>query len=105
LEEKDNKKEIKETYHWDDDTSAEGETEVKVKRSKKVEKRQIKELEKNRKKGVLKDFQRSRITKKGKIGLIASRNYCCYCMVCPFFRGVIRNFWPGIRYDKNTCQV
>jgi parvulin-like peptidyl-prolyl isomerase len=72
LEEKDNKKEIKETYHWDNDTSAEGESEVKVKRSKKVEKRQIKELEKNRKKEVLKDLQRSRITKKGKIGIIAA---------------------------------
>jgi parvulin-like peptidyl-prolyl isomerase len=72
LEEKDNKKEIKETYHWDNDTSAEGESEAKVKRSKKVEKRQIKELEKNRKKEVLKDLQRSRITKKGKIGIIAA---------------------------------
>jgi parvulin-like peptidyl-prolyl isomerase len=70
LEEKDNKKEVKDTYHWDDDTSIKEEPDVKVKRSKKVEKRQIKEIEKNRKKGVLKDLQRSRITKKGRIGII-----------------------------------
>jgi len=72
LEEKDNKKEIKDTYHWDNDTSGKEEPEVKVKRSKKVEKRQIKEIEKNRKKGVLKDLQKSRITKKGRIGIIAA---------------------------------
>jgi len=57
LEEKDDKKEIKDTYHWDADTSGKEEPEVKVKRSKKVEKRQLKELEKNRKKGVLKELQ------------------------------------------------
>ena len=72
MEEKDNKKEIKDTYHWDNDTSGKEEPEVKVKRSKKVEKRQIKEIEKNRKKGVLKDLQKSRITKKGRIGIIAA---------------------------------
>ncbi len=72
MEEKDNKTEIKNTYHWDDDASVKEEPEVKVKRSKKVEKRQIKELEKHRKKEVLRDFQRSRITKKGKIGIIAA---------------------------------
>ena len=72
MEEKDNKKEIKDTYHWDNDISGKEEPEVKVKRSKKVEKRQIKEIEKNRKKGVLKDLQKSRITKKGRIGIIAA---------------------------------
>jgi foldase protein PrsA len=72
LEEKDNKKDIKNTYHWDEDTSVKEEPEVKVRRSKKVEKRQIKELEKHRKKEVLKEFQRSRITKKGRMGIIAA---------------------------------
>jgi parvulin-like peptidyl-prolyl isomerase len=72
LEEKDNIKEIKETYHWDDDSSIKEEPEVKVKRSKKVEKRQIKELERNRRKDAIKELQRSRITKKGKIGIIAA---------------------------------
>jgi parvulin-like peptidyl-prolyl isomerase len=72
LEEKDNKKDVKNIYHWDDDTSVKEEPEVKVKRSKKVGKRQIKELEKYRKKEVLKEFQRSRITKKGKTGIIAA---------------------------------
>jgi len=72
LEEKDDKKEIKDTYHWDADTSGKEKPEVKVKRSKKVEKRQLKELEKNRKKGVLKELQRSKLTKKGRIGIIAA---------------------------------
>ncbi len=72
MEEKDNQKEIKDTYHWDDDASGKEEPEAKVKRSKKVEKRQIKELEKNRKQKALKEYQKSRITKKGKIGLIAA---------------------------------
>ena len=66
------KKDIKSTYHWDADTSGKDEPEVKVKRSKKVEKRQLKELEKHRKKGVLKELQKSRITKKGRIGLITA---------------------------------
>ena len=72
MEEKDDKKEIKDTYHWDADTSGKEEPEVKVKRSKKVEKRQLKELEKNRKKGVLKELQKSKLTKKGRIGIIAA---------------------------------
>ena len=72
MEEKDDKKEIKDTYHWDADTSGKEEPEVKVKRSKKVEKRQLKELEKHRKKGVLRELQKSKLTKKGRIGIIAA---------------------------------
>jgi parvulin-like peptidyl-prolyl isomerase len=66
------KKDIKETYHWDNDASVKEEPEAKVKRSKKVEKRQIKEKEKNRRKDALKELQRSRITKKGRTGIIVA---------------------------------
>ncbi len=66
------KKDIKETYHWDNDMPSKEEPEAKVKRSKKVEKRQIKDEEKNRRKEAIKELQRSRITKKGKTGIIVA---------------------------------
>ena len=89
MEEKDAKKDYKKIYKWDDEKYSDDikeKTEVKEKetfsessvtgnerkKSKKVLKRQAKEQERQRKKGILKDRNKSRLTVKGKIWITAA---------------------------------
>jgi len=65
-----NKKDSKELYHWDEEPVEELKQETRVKKSKKVAKREAKEAEKKRIKDIQRERQKTRISKKGKIGAI-----------------------------------
>lgn len=65
-----NKKDSKELYHWDEEPVEELKQETRVKKSKKVVKREAKEAEKKRIKDIQRERQKTRISKKGKIGAI-----------------------------------
>ena len=64
------KKDSKELYHWDEEPVEEKKPEIRIKKSKKVTKREAKEAEKKRIKDIQRERQRNRISKKGKIGAI-----------------------------------
>lgn len=65
-----NGKDKKEIYHWEEETP-ESKQEVKVKKSKKVTRREAKEAEKKRQSDLKKEREKTRLSKKGKIILIA----------------------------------
>jgi parvulin-like peptidyl-prolyl isomerase len=64
------KKDSKELYHWDEEPVEEKKPEIRIKKSKKVTKREAKEAEKKRIKDIQRERQKTRISKKGKIGAI-----------------------------------
>jgi parvulin-like peptidyl-prolyl isomerase len=64
------KKDSKELYHWDEEPVEEKKPEIRIKKSKKVTKREAKEAEKKRVKDIQRERQKTRISKKGKIGAI-----------------------------------
>ncbi|OQA22976.1 MAG: Foldase protein PrsA precursor [Actinobacteria bacterium ADurb.Bin346] len=64
------RKDNKEIYHWDEEPVETSKNEIKVKRSKKVVKREAKEAEKKRKLEIQRERQKTRLSKGGKIGLI-----------------------------------
>lgn len=68
-QEREDKKDYKKIYKWDDEDTVEIKEEYKSERkiSKKVLKRQAREAEKQRAKGIFEENKKSRITKKGKI--------------------------------------
>ena len=102
-------------YHWDNelDEKAKSDTEEEKsraeeeklestkKKSKKVTKREAKEAEKKRKKAIMEERQKTRITKKGKIWLIAGSSVAVIALILTF---LFTYFGIGIDLTKTLAK-